>query len=75
MFKKLLVVCGLTLCACDDTGIRNVVKTRRLEAYSECFSLCQTSPVEVKWDSLGNLMSCRCDYDYVIASEEEWISR
>jgi hypothetical protein len=71
MFKKLLVVCGLTLCACDDTGYRNVLKTRRLEAYTECYTMCSTAPVEVMWDSVGNLVSCRCDYDYVVASEDE----
>jgi hypothetical protein len=71
MFKKLLFVCGVVLSACDDTGHRNILKTRRLETYGECFSLCQTAPVEVRWDSVGNLVSCRCDYDYVVASEED----
>lgn len=68
--KKLLLVSGLLLCACDDTGYRNTLKTRRMEGYSECFNLCQNSPVEVKWDSKGTLISCRCDYDYVVSSED-----
>ena len=70
-FKKMLLVSGLLLCGCDDTGYRNVLKTRRLEGYGECFKLCDTAPVEVTWDSKGNLISCRCDYDYVVSSVED----
>ncbi len=68
-FKKILLVSGLLLCGCDDTGYRNTLRLRRLEGYSECFRLCESTPVEIQWDKTGNLTSCRCDYDYVISSE------
>jgi hypothetical protein len=45
------------------------MSTHRLEGFTECYKLCGSKPVEVKWDvGTGILTSCRCDY--VVTSDD-----
>jgi hypothetical protein len=75
MLKKAVLLAGLLLCACDtacddaNSSYRRHMSTHRLEGFTECYKLCGSKPVEVKWDvGTGILTSCRCDY--VVTSDD-----
>lgn len=73
MFKKWILVAGLLLCGCSyDTNWEQKKATKRLEGFTECYKLCGTKPIGVRWNEHnGALVSCQCDYtiDGVVAHD------